>query len=274
MTDPQQPPSGAVPPVPPVPRPDDEPPQLTSPASSPPAPPAYSTPPAPPAYQGAPPAYQGAPPTYQGAPPAAPAGHSEPPFPPPAAPSQTFSAGQPAPAYPAPTGAPVYPHLAGQQPGAPTYQAAPPGAYQVPVGGYAAPAGSYQAPVTGEKKSGLLGILALILAIVAAVVTPIVAGVAGFEIGRRLPGGLDTTDPDFLSILAPARDQVLWAEISFWTGTILGIAAIVIGIIAIRKKQARGAGITALVVAVLGPIIFWGVLLVTLSTGTAAGLVP
>lgn len=273
MTDPQQPPSGAVPPVPPVPRPDDEQPQFASPVSSPvpptapPAPPSYATPPAPPAYQGAPPA-------YQGAPPATPAGHSEPAFPAPAAPSQPSSAGQPAPAYPAPTGAPVYPHLAGQQPGAPTYQAAPPGAYQVPVGGYTAPAGAYQAPVIGEKKSGLMGILALILAIVAAVVMPIVAGVAGFDIGRRVPGGLDTTDPDLLAILAPARDQVLWAEISFWTGTILGIAAIVIGIIAIRKKQARGAGITALILAVLGPFIFWAVLLVTLSTGTATGFLP
>lgn len=168
----------------------------------------------------------------------------------------------------------MYPHLTGQQPGAPTYQAAPPGAYQVPVGGYAAPAGEYRAPATGEKKSGLLGVLALILAIVAAVVTPIVAGVAGFEIGSRLPSGFDTTDPDFLSILAPARDQVLWAEIAFWTGTVLGIAAIVIGIIAIRKKQARGAGITALVVAVLGPIIFWVVLVATLSTGTATGFMP
>ena len=222
MTDPQQPPSGAVPPVPPAPRSADEQQQFAPPV--PPAPAAYSsTPPAPPAYQSAPPAYQGAPPSYQGA--------------------------------PAP-------------------QAAPPGAYQVPVGGYAAPAGAYQAPVIAEKKSGLLGILALVLAIVASVVTPIVAGIMGFEIGRRLPGGLDTTAPDFLSILSPARDQVLWAEISFWTGTILGIAAIVIGIIAIRKKQARGAGIAALVVAVLGPIIFWVVLLVTLSTGTATGFLP
>ena len=222
MTDPQQPPSGAVPPVPPAPRSADEQQQFAPPV--PPAPAAYSsTPPAPPAYQSAPPAYQGAPPSYQGS--------------------------------PAP-------------------QAAPPGAYQVPVGGYAAPAGAYQAPVIAEKKSGLLGILALVLAIVAAVVTPIVAGIMGFEIGRRLPGGLDTTAPDFLSILSPARDQVLWAEISFWTGTILGIAAIVIGIIAIRKKQARGAGIAALVVAVLGPIIFWVVLLVTLSTGTATGFLP
>ncbi|WP_447647548.1 hypothetical protein [Microbacterium forte] len=236
MTDPQQPPSGAVPPVPPAPRSADEQQQFAPPV--PPAPAAYaSTPPVPPAYQSAPPAYQGAPPAYQSAPPA----------------------------Y---QGAPP------SYQGAPAPQAAPPGAYQVPVGGYAAPAGAYQAPVIAEKKSGLLGILALVLAIVAAVVTPIVAGIMGFEIGRRLPGGLDTTAPDFLSILSPARDQVLWAEISFWTGTILGIAAIVIGIIAIRKKQARGAGIAALVVAVLGPIIFWVVLLVTLSTGTATGFLP
>lgn len=199
MTDPQLPPSGAVPPVPP----------------------------APPTYAPAPPA----PPTYAPAPP-------------------------------------------GPQAGAPAYPAAPPGAYQVPVGGYAAPEGNYQAPTQEEKKSGLLGVLALVLSLVAAVVTPIVAGVSGFEIGRRIPGGLDATDSDFLSVLSPARDQVLWAELSFWTGTALGIAAIVIGILAIRKKQARGAGIAALVVAVLGPVFFWVVLLVALSTGTAAGFLP
>ncbi|WP_431071617.1 hypothetical protein [Microbacterium phyllosphaerae] len=248
MTDPQLPPSGAVPPVPPAPQPAEP-----QPADR--QPPAYApAPPAPPAYQPASPAFQQpAPPAYQPASATAPA----------------------APAYPAPAGSPVYPASppAGQ-PGVPAYQAAPPGAYQVPVGGYAAPAGAYQAPAMEQKKSGLLGILALIFAIVAAVVTPIVAGIAGFEIGRRIPGGLDTTDPDFLSILSPARDQVLWAELSFWTGTILGIAAIVIGILAIRKKQARGAGIGALVVAVLGPIIFWVVLFVAVSTGTAAGFLP
>lgn len=141
----------------------------------------------------------------------------------------------------------------------------------MPVGGYAAPAGAYQAPAIAQKTSGLLGILALILAIVAAVVTPIVAGLAGFEIGHRIPGGLDASDPDFYSLLSPARDQVLWAEIAFWVGTVLGIAAIVLGILAIRKKQARGAGIAALVVAVLGPVVFWIVILVTTSTGMATG---
>lgn len=188
----------------------------------------------------------------------------------PPAPPAPFGAAPPA--YQAPLAPPPY-----QGPPAyaavPVPQAAPPGAYQVPVGGYAVPAGSYAVPDAAPRASGLLGILALIFAIVAAVVTPIVVGVAGFEIGRRLPEGISTTNDDILSVLSPARDQVLWAELSFWTGTILGIAAIVIGIIAIRKKQGRGPGIAALVVAAIAPMIFFVVLTVAFSTGGAAGFV-
>lgn len=154
---------------------------------------------------------------------------------------------------------------------APVPQAAPPGAYQVPVGGYAAPTGAYAVPDTAPQPSRLLGTLALILAIVAAVLAPIAVAITGFEIGRRLPQGISTTSSDFLSILSPARDQVLWAEVSFWAGTVLGIAAIVIGIIAIRKKQGRGQGIAALVVAVVAPMIFFIALLIAFSAGSAAG---
>lgn len=125
-----------------------------------------------------------------------------------------------------------------------------------------------------EKGSALLGIVALVLAIVAAAVIPAIGGIAGFEIGSRLPGGLDTSAPDVLTVLSPAREQVLWAEIAFWTGTVLGIAAIVMGIIAIRKKQGRGAGIAAIVVAAIGPIIFWVGLVFALSVGTASGFMP
>ncbi|MDQ0728942.1 hypothetical protein [Microbacterium sp. W4I20] len=204
-------------------------------------PPSGAVPPVPTAPYGAVPP---PPPGYQPAPPAAPPVYAAPAVAPPV--------------YSAPTPAP---------------QAAPPGAYQVPVGGYAAPAGAYAVPETTPRASGFLGLLALILALVAAVVTPIVVGVAGFEIGRRIPQGITTTNDDVLSVLSPARDQVLWAELSFWTGTLLGVAAIVMGIIAIRKKQGRGAGIGALVVAVLAPAIFFVVLLIAFSTGSAAGFV-
>lgn len=168
--------------------------------------------------------------------------------------------------------APAYPTAPGYPAAAPAsgYQAAPPGAYQVPVGGYAAPTGAYAVPDTTTRRSGFLGTLALILALIAAVVTPIIAGISAFAIGRLLPQGVTTSTSD-LSILSPARDQVLWAELSFWTGTILGIAAIVVGIIAIRKKQGRGAGIAALVVAVLAVMIFFVVLVIALGAGSAAG---
>lgn len=261
MTDPQQPPSGAVPPVPPAPQPPTYDASAGQPADQP-APPTYQpTPleqqPAPPTYQPTPPAYQPAPPAYQPAPPA------YQPAPP------TY---QPAPpAYePAP---PAYQQTPYQQ-GAPASPAAPPGAYQVPVGGYADASGAYTAPVSAEKRSGLLGILALVSAGIAALVIPIIAGFTSFEIGRRIPRGIDTTSPDFFAVLSPARDQVLWTEISFWTGTILGIAAIVLGIIAIRRRQGRGTGIAAIVVAAIAPVIFWVVVGVMLPAGTAAGFLP
>lgn len=177
-----------------------------------------------------------------------------------------------APVYPQPPVAPGQPAVP-QYAQAPVYQA-PPGAYQVPVGGYAAPAGAYQAPAARERQSPFLGVLALVFSLVAAVVTPIVAGFAAYEIGRRIPGAVEyTRDLDSLAFLSPARDQVLWAELSFWAGTLLGIAAIVVGIIAIRRRQGRGQGIAALIVAVIAPMIFFVVLAIALSTGAAAGFV-
>ncbi len=113
--------------------------------------------------------------------------------------------------------------------------------------------------------------LALISALVAAIVMPIVAGINAFAIGRVIPPSM-TTYSDDLRIFSPVRDQVLWTELSFWAGTILGIAAIVLGIIAIRKKQGRGAGIAALVVAVLGAVIFSIVLVIALGAGSATSV--
>ena len=117
----------------------------------------------------------------------------------------------------------------------------------------------------------MLGVLALVFALLAAVVAPVLAGVFGFQIGSRIPSGIDTTDPNLLSVLSPARDQVLWAEISFWAGTVLGLAGIVVGITAIVKKQRRALGVVALILSVLGAGIYWIVLVASLSAGTASG---
>lgn len=158
-------------------------------------------------------------------------------------------------------------------PPAPGY-AAPPGAYQVPVGGYAAPTGAYTVPDPAPRPSKLTGTLSLVFALVAAVVTPIVAAFASYEVGRRVPEAivrLNSDDLSSLAVLSPARDQVLWAEISFWAGTILGIAAIVLGIMAIARKRGRGQGIGALIVAVVGPAIFFLIAGVALGAGAAAG---
>lgn len=179
-----------------------------------------------------------------------------------------------APPYPQPPVAPGHPPFgAPVHHQAPVYQA-PPGAYQVPVGGYAVPAGGYQAPAVPQRQAPFLGVLALVFSLVAAIVTPIVAGFAAYEIGRRIPEAFEyVSDVDTLAFLSPARDQVLWAELAFWAGTLLGIAAIVVGIIAIRRRQGRGQGIAALIVAVIAPMIFLVVLVTALSTGTAAGFI-
>ena len=67
------------------------------------------------------------------------------------------------------------------------------------------------------------------------------------------------------------RDQVLWAEVSFWAGTALGVFALVAGIIAIVKRRGRGPGIAAVIVAVIAPGIYFGVLTTLLSLGASAG---
>lgn len=209
-------------------------------------PPYGSVPPVPPA-----PAYQ----APQAAPPAAPA----PPAPP------AYGQTPPAPA------APAYGQTPPATSAAPDYQA-PPGAYQVPVGGYAAPTGAYAVPDTTSAPSKILGTVSLILALVATVVTPIVAAIAAYQIGRRVPEfSVNSNDLDSLAILSPVRDQVLMAEISFWAGTVLGIAAIVIAIMAIVRRRGRGQGIAGLIIAAVGPGVFFVVLVIATAVGSAAG---
>lgn len=193
---------------------------------------------------------------------------------PPPSPNGSVPPVPPAPGYQAPPAAPVYPSPSGAHPAPadPAYQA-PPGAYPAPVGGYGAPAGAYRPATPAQSKSSVLGIVAFALSVLAAVVASIIGGAAGYQIGFNLPTAMQQLNESTsdLSFLAPVRDQVLMGEVSFWLGTLAGIAAIVLGIMAIAKRAGRAWGITALILGVLGPVIFFTVLGVTLGIGAGAG---
>ncbi len=126
------------------------------------------------------------------------------------------------------------------------------------------------APPTSRGKRPL-GTIALVLAIIAAVLAPAVAGFASF----RVAGGAGDeffarggTSIDW-TVLSPVRDFVLMAEVSFWGGTALGIGAFVVGIGATARKLGRGSGITAIVLAALGPVIFGVAVTIALVAGAA-----
>ncbi len=175
---------------------------------------------------------------------------------------------------PSPYGPPVPAQQGPAAPQSPAYQT-PPGAYGAPVGGYSIPSGAYQAPQAAEQRPSTLGVISFALSIVAAVVASIIVGIAGYQIGFGLPtimNDVDSATSD-LSFLSPVRDQVLMCEIAFWVGTLAGIAAIVLGIMAIAKRQGRAWGIVALILAGIGPVIFFVVLTITLTAGTGAGAV-
>lgn len=170
--------------------------------------------------------------------------------------------------YPAPPHAqPSY-----AQPGQVPHPYAPPPGYAPPPQGY----GPYipsPAPVPAAGGSGL-GIVALALAVLAALGATVVGSVAGYNIGLGTGRGiaLQPMDVDFdWSILAAVREWVLLGELSFWAGTILGIWAIVQGIVAIVKNRGRGWGIAAVVVAAIGPIAFATGVQAFLAVGFASG---
>lgn len=170
--------------------------------------------------------------------------------------------------YPAPTYAqPTY-----AQPGPTPHTYAPPPGYAPPPQGYG-PYVPSRPPAPASEGSGL-GVVAFALAVLAAVGTSVVGSVAGYNIGlgtgRQI--ALQPMDVDFdWSILTPVREWVLMGELAFWAGTILGIWAIVQGIIAIVKNRGRGWGIAAVVVAVIGPIAFATGVQAFLAVGFASG---
>ncbi|MFS0732509.1 hypothetical protein ABC304_10955 [Microbacterium sp. 1P10UB] len=134
----------------------------------------------------------------------------------------------------------------------------------------AAPTGTFPPSVEAARGTAL-GTVALVLALIALVVPTGIAAAAGYDIGvglgREVPSvSSDTFD---LRLLTPVRGSVLIAEIAFWSGTVLGVWAIVQGIVAAAKNRGRGAGVAAVVIGVLGVVAFGIALTWALTAGVA-----
>ncbi|AZS37336.1 hypothetical protein CVS47_01971 [Microbacterium lemovicicum] len=166
---------------------------------------------------------------------------------------------QPRPPYgqPQPYAQPPYgsPHAQPQQPYGPPQGYARPPQFAAPYA--AAPTGTF-APAVEAERGRALGTVALVLALIAFVVPTVIAAAAGYDIGvglgREVPSvSSDTFD---LGLLTPVRGSVLLAEVAFWGGTVLGVWAIVQGIVAAVRNRGRGAGIAAIVIGVLGVFAF------------------
>ena len=160
----------------------------------------------------------------------------------------------------------------------------PPSRSAPPVAPYSGPhAAPYLPPVHPQyasavappaRPSNAIGIVAVIVAGLAAI-TPIPAALAAFRIGAVTGAQLVDLPPTSnfdLTILTPVRDWVLLGELSFWIGTALGIWALVQGIVAMARNRGRVAGIVAVVIAVLAPIVFVASTVLALSAGMGAGV--
>lgn len=198
-----------------------------------------------------------------------------PPAPPyvPAGPQAVSDAARPPfPAAGAPAAAPVgAPHPYGQQY---AYPAAPQHPYAAP---YVAPYGTGQptfgAPAPTRRSTA--GIVAFVLGVIACIVVPIIGSVAAFAIGAGADiaslGGFDGSSIPW-EILSPVRDQVLLGEVAFWVGTVCGTWALVQGVVAIVRGTGRGWAIAAVVLAVLGPVVFFTLFPIMVGAGTAEAL--
>ncbi len=137
-----------------------------------------------------------------------------------------------------------------------------------PFGTYAAPYAQPQYPQYGQQLGALpagkktLGVVALVFGLVASFGSAILALALAGPAARKLVeyqnenGAFSDFGDIDLSYFSSVRDSVLWLEVSLYAGTIAGIAAIVLGIIAIAQRKGRGLGVTALILGIVGPLIW------------------
>jgi len=135
----------------------------------------------------------------------------------------------------------------------------------------APPVGTLLTPPEPTRRGRPLGTWALALSVVASVLASAVGGFAAFRSARGAAPGLATMSSAGFDwrVLSPVRDLVLLGEVAFWSGTAIGLTALVLGIIAIMRRSGRGSGIAALVISALGPGIFGGLTLIAIVAGLA-----
>lgn len=139
-----------------------------------------------------------------------------------------------------------------------------------------APRGSFVE--RAAPRSAALGVTALVLAVLAAGGASVAGAVAATQIAQGVgPSAFSSPQgPSDLAFLSPVRDWVLLGEVSFWIGTVVGIWAIVQGVVAIVTGRGRVAAIVAVVVAVLGPILFFAAVTIAVvavvDTGPVLGV--
>lgn len=159
-----------------------------------------------------------------------------------------------------------------------TAPAAYPGGYVQTAPG--APPVPVAAPAPRPSGSPRLGVVALVIALVAVVGGGMLSATTGFAAAAdamaravvRSPSGLENlTGDELLALLSPVRGLVLWAEIGFWAATVLGVWALVQGIVAIATRRGRGAGIAAVILAAAGPVLFAVIVGSAVLAGMAAG---
>ncbi|HET7725173.1 MAG TPA: hypothetical protein VFK68_11085 [Propionibacteriaceae bacterium] len=168
--------------------------------------------------------------------------------------------------YSSPTQQP-YAYPSQQSPAQPYgYQPQPAPGYQVqPYGQQGlAPVGGYEQP-RAEKRSSVLGALALLLVVVCGVVLSWSMWRVGGIVGPLIVNGsVDTSNQAELQQALMRQFGGLWAALVEGS-VILGFAGWIMGIVAAATKRGTGLGVTAIVLGALAPFVAIGVLVAALA---------
>lgn len=151
--------------------------------------------------------------------------------------------------------------------GRPVYPMQPP-----PVGppqGYPQPGFGQPAPIPmpKAKKSPIVGVIAAAIVGVAAALgnAAMFALVGPFR--QAIASGHSARDSEWIySQLSQTQVDLLSMELQ--SSVALGFVAFVIGIVAIATNRGRGWGVTALVIAIIGPVVTMFAIVVTVMAGT------